>query len=268
MRLLRAVALMTVACMVLTLEACSDDDDEGDSSSSSTFTPGGQFSTNNGTVYLTSASWLEFSYTDGKLAQVYASDLWYSDDDEDTFTVTHDPLTFTGTYMQLTDIEQNSDGFITSLSKTVTYDEEENCDITFSYNSSGYLATIEVKGESENADYSFTWSKNKITEMVMTDDWGFLTYTDFEYSVANVTLQYGPYIELFVETGLYGLEMLFYLGYLGKAPAYHPSLIHTTEDYYDDGDYDFTSVLNSDGSLKHVASARYAGGKTFSFTYQ
>lgn len=234
--------------------------------SSNSFTPGGQFTTSKGSVYLTQAAWNGFFYTDGKLtsACLYDHPNNKIGDVEDSYTVTYDPMTFTGTYIQLTDIEQNSDGFITSLSKTDT-ERNRNLDFYFYYDSSGHLTDFKEVGTTSSREvavsFTLTWSNDTITNIVRSeDDDNYITYSSFEYSsdYPNVTLQYGAYVESICEGYENGLEMLFYLGYLGKAPAYHPISFYCVETYdgYDYGDLMFyTPTLNSDGSLKEVARA-------------
>ena len=278
----KCLYIMGMACLTLTLGACSDDDDDDDSSDDSSistddFTPGGQFNTNSGTVYLTEAVELEFTYSGGVLTSVY--DPKHFEEDE-TFAVTHDPLTFTGNYCQLTDISQNSAGFITSLTKNCDDDGDYTVtSFTFSYDSSGHLTDIAatITGDyEETLSWDLTWDDGLLTDVYIeyvdsyyTDGYP-IAGQDFEYSsdYPNVTLQYGPYIEWLCDSEENGLEMLFYLGYLGIAPSYHPvSFIGVEDNYYYDLMY-YTPVLNSDGSLKRVTRTYEDSNSSTTYTFQ
>ena len=276
---MKFLCLLFAGMFSMTTVSCSDDDDASDDGTSSgEFTPGGQFTTNNGSVYLIYAAYYRFEYTDGDVTSVYQYDRAngeVTDDIEDSYTVTHDPLSFIGTYIQLTDIEQNDDGFITSLTKIDSeYDAEIN--FTFSYDSSSHLTSLKEEGdfdgETVDGGWTLTWSNNKITKTTQNyypDCTCSLSSIEYSSDYPNVTLQYGPYVENMCGSEENGLEMLFYLGYLGKASSYHP-LSYCLGEAYDDGESDedyyyCTPTLNSDGSLKKVAYEDYY---TYTFSYQ
>ena len=283
----------------MTIASCSDDEFSGDYTSYGEFTPGGKFSAKGGSVYLTMidadfldsyyAYYQSFSYTDGELSSAGAKDidgdgmgLW------GTITVTHDPLLFNGWRgFLLTDIEQNSDGFITSLTNiddyyTITYD--------FSYDSSGHLTYFKeegVSGTSVEYEWTLTWDSDKITEITRNSSSSTLTtltLSSFEYSskYPNVTLQYGTYVErIFGDLAEdEGFSMLFYLGYLGKASSYHPisftcTYEFTSENYTEEEEYFYyyKPTLNKDGSLKKMkvtedwSNSSYSGSQHYTYTF-
>ena len=276
----------------MTIASCSDDDDAiDDYTSYGEFTPGGKFSTKSGSVYLTmidadyldsyAAYYQSFSYTDGELDSAGITDI-----DADgaglygTITVTHDPLLFNGWKgFLLTDIEQNSDGFITSL----TYiDDYYTRTYNFSYDSSGHLTYFKeegVSGTSVEYEWTLTWDSDNITEITRSSSNSTLTLSSFEYSskYPNVTLQYATYAEMifYSREADEGFSMLFYLGYLGKASSYHPislTLTYTYTSTYESYNYEevisYKPTLNKDGSLKKMKETVDGYSITYTFSYE
>ena len=286
---MKFLCLLFAGMFSMMIVSCSDDDDASDDGTSSgEFTPGGQFTTNNGSVYLIYAAYYRFEYTDGDVTSVYQYDRSnneVTDDVEDSYTVTHDPLSFIGTHIQLTDIEQNDDGFITSLTK-IDSENDAEINFTFSYDSSGHLTSLKEEGDYNGAtvdgEWTLTWSNNKITKVTQNyyysdytcslssiEDIEYLSSIEYSSDYPNVTLQYGPYVENMCGSKENGLEMLFYLGYLGKASSYHPLSYCLGEADDDEEPYEYyyycTPTLNSDGSLKEV---EYEDYYTYTFSYQ
>lgn len=230
---------------------------------------GGQIATAEGkTLWLTgigieNGSGITFDYyDDGNLDS--SSESWGNGNVG--FNVSYDPFVisyycYDDSY-QLYDFKFNKDGYITSVA-----DSRAGRTATFTYNSDGHLtkAMLEYKSNALFED-EFTWDGDLLTQYSSSisgsgEDDGQQVAT-FEYTTAypNTTWQWTP---IMLPSGWYDQaiwESLYYLGYLGKGPSYHPTTV--TEDTYSSS---YVYSPNSNGAIYRYKST---GAKKYTyFTY-
>ena len=276
-----AVAFMLYGTIgMLTFTACSDDGDDNGSSGSDdgsydSGVAGGQITTADGqTIWLTGiGSYLSFGYYDeGNLLSFTETDGIKAG-----FTVSYDPFEIAYYCYDeggvLSDIEFNSKGYITSL-----YDSQCNGTATFSYNSAGHItkATLQATDWDCVFENDFTWEDDLLTRITFTldatdEEESVEALFDYTTSYPNATYQWVPPLVYSCDWYDYELwESLFYLGYLGKGPAYHPTTRSVDYAYYEEsGSYstDYIYLLNDDGTVNGYKTASGTKYTYFSYDY-
>lgn len=259
----KTLCFVAAAATALTLASCGDDDDdEGNGYSSGV--AGGQIITEEGqTLWLTGIDDdITFDYDDeGNL--VSSSESWGNG--HVGFEVSYDPFVISyycyDEEYQLSNFKFDKNGYLTSV-----YDSRAGNAATFTYNSEGHLTKAMLPYKSGIVfEDEFTWEGDLLVQYNSSisgsgeDDYQDITTFEYTTSYPNTTWQWTP---VMLSSGWYDQaiwESLYFLGYLGKGSAYHPTT--KTQGSYSSS---YVYELKGNGALYRYKST---GAKVYSYFY-
>ncbi len=281
--------------LCLGFTACGDDDDKGSSA-----TPEPTITTAAGDILkLYSAPygyWYEYD-DKGKLTSFSDVDnTWYVQGNAFTIKDEDGDMTFSFTF--------NSAGLISSCKGTVSSEDEDGYEkgtvsYDFSYNSKKQCTSAKLTYSGEWSDeygtgkengtgtMTYSWQNDNLVKAVHNDK---CVYQEIDGRVVEKTIENGRETFEYTYSDLRNpllqmplciaevvpfdyvivLDALSLLGLGGVGPAYFPSKVIYTEEYWEDGEepssysdsYSFTFVLNGDGTIASENGQSYSYSST------
>ena len=221
----------------------------------------------NGTLEYISSSYSRYEFSGNKV--VYVDDDYYGD--TQTAYVGYNSNGYVSTYKSNNSGEEdNGEKWSESSSASVTYDSQGHVTkIAVSFEEKEY-ETHGVDYEKGTITYTFTWSNNLLKKVEMMEvgeeEEGPFKYEEkmtLSYNNdANRYLQYAVFADDVFDNSF--LEMVSYVGLLGKGPANLPSSLYRDyyEEYYEDGKKQTYS-----GTSNHNYSYGFTGVGAISYSY-